>query len=173
MKRSVLVLVACGLVAAGCGPEQGGSGGATTTAAAALFDPCTQISEDVLRAAGVDPASKVSGAGGVHQSGWEICSWDAPEYSLAVLSTGRSVAEFEAKGGNVDFQDVTIAGRKGRQFRVEGASKDRACDVVFPAQQGVLQLNVLDNPILYRSKLEDPCTVLARVGEVVVPGLPR
>ncbi|WP_188827596.1 DUF3558 domain-containing protein [Nocardia camponoti] len=173
MKRSVWVLVACGFVAAGCGAEQGGSGGATTTAAAALFDPCTQISEDALRAAGVDPATKVSGAGGVHQSGWEICSWAGHNFRLGVFSTGRSVAEFENKPGNVDFQDVIVAGRQGRQYRVEGATDDLDCDIVFPARQGAVALNIINSAIVDAAKLENPCVVAARTGEVIVPALPR
>ncbi|WP_280496116.1 DUF3558 domain-containing protein [Nocardia asiatica] len=156
----------------GCGDTTNGSPttGSGTAAAQALFNPCTGIPDEALRAAGVDPATEEKGVAGVDQSGWEICRWRGGRYSMTVFSTGRTVAEFERKPGNIDFQDVTVAGRKGRQFRVEGASKNLLCDVLFPAAVGVIQLRVsnlagLDN-------LADPCTTLHRVGEPIVPVLP-
>ncbi|MFF2085341.1 DUF3558 domain-containing protein [Nocardia sp. NPDC058176] len=160
---------------AGCGGSEGSSGtgssGVSTSAKPVLWDPCAEISDEVLTAAGVDPGTEESGVGGHAQSGWEICAWDAPDYSLTVYTTDKTVEEFEQKSGNVDFQDVTIAGRQGRQFKVEGASKDLGCDVVFPAAQGVVQLEILNSPL--ETGLEDPCVYLARVGEVLVPIFPN
>ncbi len=136
-----------------------------------MFNPCTGIPDDVLRSAGVDPATEESGIAGVHQHGWEICGWIGKKYAITVYSTWRTVAEFEKKPGNVDFRDVTVAGRKGRQFKVEGASKDLDCSVLFPASQGgVLQLQIGNRASL--DDREDPCTVLYRVGELIVPVLP-
>ncbi|MCP2288154.1 DUF3558 domain-containing protein [Nocardia amikacinitolerans] len=157
--------------AVGCGGTTEGTP-STSAAQPALWNPCAEIPDDVLRASGVDPATEESGVAGVHQSGWEICGWIGKSYAITVYSTRRTVAEFEKKPGNVDFRDVTVGGRDGRQFRVEGASKNLHCDVLFPVSQGgVLQLSIsnrasLDNP-------EDPCTVLPRVGELLVPVFPN
>ncbi|WP_281917450.1 DUF3558 domain-containing protein [Nocardia sputorum] len=174
-RRITLVLLIGALTAGVVACEDTTSGtpttGSSTTAAQVLFNPCTGIPDDALRAAGVDPATEESGIAGVHQSGWEICTWKNRRYHMTVFSTSRTVAEFEKKPGNVDFQNVTIAGRAGRQFRVEGASKALDCDVVFPASQGVLQLRILNNAVL--DDLENPCTILSRVGEVIVPVLPN
>ncbi|MGV9821443.1 DUF3558 domain-containing protein [Nocardia xishanensis] len=161
----VAVVAACG------GTTEGSPSTSSSAAEAPLFNPCTGIPDDVLRSAGVDPATEESGIAGVHQHGWEICGWSGKKYAITVYSTWRTVAEFEKKPGNIDFRNVTVAGREGRQFKVEGASKDLHCDVLFPASQGgVLQLSIsnrasIDDP-------EDPCTVLYRVGESIVPVLP-
>ncbi|WP_084466996.1 DUF3558 domain-containing protein [Nocardia arthritidis] len=175
MRRRITLVLLIGALATGVvGCEDTTSGSPTasrTTAAQALFNPCTGIPDEAVRAAGVDPATEESGIAGVHQSGWEICRWDGPKYFVTVFSTGRTVSEFERKPGNVDFEDVTVAGRPGRQFRVEGASKDLDCDVLFPASQGVVQLRVQGRAS--RDDLENPCTVLHRVGESIVPTLPR
>jgi hypothetical protein len=174
-RRITLTLLISALATGVVGCEDTTSGsptvGSSTTAAQALFNPCTGIPDEALRAAGVDPATEESGIAGVHQSGWEICSWKGSKYSITVYSTGRAVAEFERKPGNVDFKDVTVAGRKGRQFRVEGASKNLDCDVLFTAAQGVVQLATMNRA--GQDGLEDPCTVLYRVGESIVPVLPR
>ncbi|MBF6302734.1 DUF3558 domain-containing protein [Nocardia amamiensis] len=172
-RRIALVLLGSLLVsgAVACGDTTNGSPTTSTPAAKALFDPCTGIPDAALKSAGVDPGTEDHGVAGVDQSGWEICRWKGSRYSMTVFSTARTVSEFENKPGNVEFQDVTVAGRVGRQFKVEGASKDLLCDVLFPASQGVVQLRIsnlagLDNH-------EDPCTTLSRVGESIVPVLPR
>ncbi|MFF0495262.1 DUF3558 domain-containing protein [Nocardia aobensis] len=139
--------------------------------ATGLWDPCTGIPDEALRASNVDAARKESGIAGIEQSGWKIGGWRGPEYAITVYSTARTVDQFENKPGHVDFADVTIAGRSGRRFRVAGASKHLNCNVVFPAQQGVIQLQVLiraalDNP-------PEPCGLLARIGENLVPWFPE
>ncbi len=173
--RSTLVPLAIALVLglAACGDESGGSPATTTTQAAAgtsaaLFDPCTGIPENALTSAGLDPASKQVGVGGVKQPGWEICGWKGADFTLGVFSNTSSVAEFERKPGNVDFQDITIAGRPGRQFRVDDAAKDQMCDVLFPARQGLLQLTLVN-----KTAGQNPCDRLASVGEAIVPALPK
>ncbi|MGY4102464.1 DUF3558 domain-containing protein [Nocardia sp. R16R-3T] len=161
-----------GLVA--CGNSKNGSpsaSGETTAAPVTLFDPCTQIPDEVLNAAGVNPSTKESGVAGVHQSGWEICNWKGPKYSLGVFSSARTVREIEQKQGNVEFQGVTIAGRQGRQFRVEGASYDLMCDVVFAAYQGIIELTLINNPVLDHPA--PPCGLLQQAGSAIVPSLPK
>ncbi|MFF0528364.1 DUF3558 domain-containing protein [Nocardia amikacinitolerans] len=173
-RRITLVLLGALLASGAIGCEDATSGSPTTTSTggvAALFNPCSEIPDDALRRAGVDPATEEPGIAGVPQAGWEICTWKSRRYHLTVLSTGRSVSEFEAKPGNVDFRDVAIAGRAGREFRVEGASKQFDCDVVFPAAQGVVQVRILNNAAM--DNLEDPCAILSRAGESIVPVLPN
>lgn len=143
----------------------------TDDKATGLWDPCTGIPDEALRASNVDAASRESGIAGIEQSGWKIGGWRGPVYAITVYSTARTVDQFENKPGNVDFADVTIAGRCGRRFRAAGASKHLNCNVVFPAQQGVIQLQlliraVLDNP-------PEPCGLLARIGEILVPWFPE
>ncbi|GGN99044.1 DUF3558 domain-containing protein [Nocardia rhizosphaerihabitans] len=174
MKRAGTAVVVAGLAVVGlvgCGSGETSSKGATTTAKPVLWNPCTEIPDDALRAAGVDPATEEKGVAGVPQSGWEICGWSGPQYSLTVYTTNKSVAQFEEKPGNVDFRDVAIAGRSGREFRVAGASKQLDCNVVFPASQGVVQLQVLGSALI--DNLGDPCQHLANAGEVLVPTFPK
>ncbi len=173
--RITLVPLAIALVVglAACGDESSGSPATTTTQAAAgtssaLFDPCTGIPDNALTSAGLDPASKQVGVGGVKQPGWEICGWKGADFTLGVFSNNSSVAEFERKPGNVDFQDITIAGRPGRQFRVDDAAKDQMCDVLFPARQGLLQLTLVN-----KTAGQNPCDRLTSVGEAIVPALPK
>ncbi|MFI1238606.1 DUF3558 domain-containing protein [Nocardia salmonicida] len=174
MKRAGTAMVIAGLAVvglAGCGSGESTSKGTTTTAKPVLWNPCTEISDAALTEVGVDPATEEKGVAGVPQSGWEICGWEGRTFAITVYSTAKTADEFETKPGNVDFRDVTIAGRPGREFRVEGASKQLDCDVVFPAGQGVVQLQVLNRASL--DGLTDPCVSLARVGETLAPTFPK
>ncbi|MBF6163558.1 DUF3558 domain-containing protein [Streptomyces gardneri] len=175
MSRRIMLTLLVGALTTGVVGCGGATNGSPTTATSAgaktLFNPCTGIPDHAVAAAGADPRSEEPGIAGVHQSGWEICSWRGAKYTITVFSTSRTVSEFERKPGNVEFQDVMVAGRQGRQFRVEGASKYLDCDVLFPAFQGVVQLRILNRAGM--DGLEEPCTVLYRVGESIVPALPR
>ncbi len=174
MQRRVAgVAVAIGAVlavmTAGCSSTTDGAATSTTSdAAAAVWDPCTQIPDSALTAAQVDPSTKDSGIAGVHQHGWEICGWKGSKYAITVYSTGKSASEVANKTGNTGQQSVTIAGRSGTEFR---QGSDTECDVVFGAQQGAVQLQVIgrlaeDHPI-------DPCQTVASVGESLVPVFPK
>ncbi|MEU4600929.1 DUF3558 domain-containing protein [Nocardia sp. NPDC023988] len=174
MKRAGMAIVLAGLAvvgAAGCEEGKSTSKGTTTTAKPVLWNPCTEIPDALLTEVGVDPATEEKGVAGVPQSGWEVCGWDGPEFALTVYTTDKQVSYFEQKPGNVDFTDVTIAGRQGRQFKVEGDTRNLWCDVVFPAEQGVVQL-AIGNSAIADGPLEDPCVYLQRAGSVLVPTFP-
>ncbi|MEU3009542.1 DUF3558 domain-containing protein [Nocardia asteroides] len=175
MNRAVTALVIAGVAVvgvAGCESGETSSRGATTTAKPVLWNPCAEIPDDVLKAAGVDPGTEEAGLAGVPQPGWEICGWMGPEYSLTVYTTGKTAKAFEQMPGNKDFTDVSIAGRSGRQFKIEGDTRNMFCDVVFPTDQGVVQLGV-NNSAIADGPLDDPCTYLQRVGSVLVPTFPK
>ena len=174
LKRAGTAVIVAGLAVvglAGCDAGESSSNGATTTAKPVLWNPCTEISDDALTAAGVDPASEEKGVAGVPQSGWEICGWMAPKFGLTVYTTDKTLAEFEAKPGNVGFTDVTVAGRPGRRFKVEGDRRNLICDVVFATRYGVVQLEVTNRASL--DGLEDPCVYLNRAGDELVPTFPQ
>ncbi|MFI6048388.1 DUF3558 domain-containing protein [Nocardia sp. NPDC051321] len=140
---------------------------------ATLWDPCYGISDDVLRTAGLLPATKDSGITRSLHDRQKICRWDAPEsaYSVTVFSADETVTETELKPWNVDFQDVTLAGRAGRRFKIAGDSKPFGCNVLFAAEQGAIQIHVFIDPSLVER--EQPCQRLDLVGRSIVPVLPR
>ncbi len=139
----------------------------------ALWNPCTEISDDVLQSAGLRPATEDSGITRPLHSRQEICRWDAPGYAYAVTvySTAETVTETEREPALVEFQDVTLAGRTGRQFRIAGDSKPFGCNVVFAAEQGGFQIRVFIDPSLVER--ENLCQRLDLVSRSIVPVLPR
>ncbi|MEU2255765.1 DUF3558 domain-containing protein [Nocardia xishanensis] len=173
-RRVMLALCAAAVLVpavAGCeGATEGTPATSTSAAQVALWNPCTEIPADVLRQTGVNPSDVESGIAGVHQSGWEICTWTAPKYFMTVFSTKRTVAEFRKMPENVDFRDVRIAGREGQQYRVEGAAKDLECEILFGARQGSVSVKISNNAGL--DGHEDPCRLVNRVAGSLVPVFP-
>jgi len=177
-RRIVGLLVggALALAAVGCGGTTDGTPTSPTTTAAAdaadLFDPCAGIPDDALVASGVDPATEDEGIAGASFPGWRICGWSGSTHFLSVFATNHTVQEFEKKTGNVEFQNITSGGRPAHQFRVEGASKDLVCDALFPIENGtVVQLHIANRPSL--DDPENPCSILERVSQHIVPLLPE
>ncbi|WP_435593449.1 DUF3558 domain-containing protein [Nocardia sp. bgisy118] len=172
-RRVMLALCAAVLVpgVAACGGSTEGAATTSTSAAqAALWNPCTEVPDDLLRQLSVDPGTEESGVAGVPQSGWEICKWSGQKYFLTVYSTGRTLQEVRDKPGNIELSDVRIGTRSGTEYRVEGASKDRNCDIVFSAQQGAVSLRIGNR--LSDANPQDPCGLARQAAEVLAPIFP-
>ncbi|MFD3743043.1 DUF3558 domain-containing protein [Nocardia sp. NPDC058633] len=132
----------------------------------ALFEPCTGVTADALRKAGVDPATKEAAGGGA--AGWQTCEWTGETAHLRVFSTSRTLEEFESESGAAAFTDLTVAGRKGR--RLAAATGPASCDVLFSADQGVIRMVVVNNATQQGA---DPCAILRQMGESIVPTFPE
>ncbi|WP_157124010.1 DUF3558 domain-containing protein [Nocardia pseudovaccinii] len=174
-----MTVVAVGmlLVATGCGSTKGGTatpstGAAGTSAAtAALWDPCTQISDQVLRKVGVSPSTKRSGIAGVEEPGWKVCSWNNDDFTVGVFSTINTVEDFKRKTDNIDFKDTSVAGRQGVEHRMASDKFDEVCSLVFPASQGVVQILIRNRTS--STNVVAPCTRAETVASNLVPVFPR
>ncbi|MFF2082610.1 DUF3558 domain-containing protein [Nocardia sp. NPDC058176] len=160
----------------GCGTSVDGT--ATTVATTTrdidsieVYNPCTELSADVLRATGVDPDSKrtVTDA----QSGptsWRVCSWypEGDPYVLTVASSSHTLDETRAKESVTILGDTTVGGRSGITFREK--SNPDGCYVAFPAAQGMFEIYAswLSNG----KKDVDSCTIAAKHAADLEPHLP-
>lgn len=178
-----MTVVAVGvlLLVTGCGSTKGGTatpstGAAGTSAAtAALWDPCTQVSDQVLQNVGLDPSSKKADVAGVPEPGWKVCGWHDPQtpfnYNVGVWSTIHTVDEFKKKKDNVDFVDISVNGRNGYQFRDAGYEVGEACYLVFPAAQGAFQITTLN--VSSKGRQVPACDRAKAAAEVIAPIFPR
>lgn len=181
---AVAVLAGALLAATGCNatnegtanPTSGTNEAATTEA---LWDPCHQIGDDILAQIGVDPSTEDDTISGVENvEGWKLCSWKdrptRPNYSLGVWSTNHTIEESKKDPNNVDFTDITIAGRDGVQFRRADDNNDDVCYLSFPSGEQTIEISVYK---AYTSKTLDddrpPCVIAASAAEILVPILPR
>ncbi|MEV0299139.1 DUF3558 domain-containing protein [Nocardia sp. NPDC050710] len=176
---TVAALAGVVLLASGCGSETDGkatpsTGVGTSAATAALWDPCTQISDQVLQKVGVVPATKESGISGVQQPGWKVCSWHDRQsgwnYSLGVWSTTNTVDDFQKKSENTNFSDISIAGRSGVTYHRMNDKDGEDCDLLFPAAQGAVLITAFNTAA---GAGVAPCDRARAAAETLVPLFPR
>ncbi|MGY1979957.1 DUF3558 domain-containing protein [Nocardia gipuzkoensis] len=164
------------LVASGC--ESGTNGTATpsttvdtSAATAALWDPCTQVSDQLLEKIGVSPSTRESGVGGVEEPGWKHCNWSSADFALGVWSTIHSVEDFKKKEGNIEFTDISVGNRTGVQYRRTKDKFDEDCDLVFPSSHGALSITIYNHAS--SKNVVAPCTRARTAAESLVPIFPR
>lgn len=146
---TMLVMAAVAALTSACGVFEGEhahDSSATTTARdidkIMVFNPCTQLSDDVLRATGVDPASKsVVTDAPTGPTSWRVCHWKPANrlYSMGVLSTSHTLDEARRNDDLTGFRDITIGTRPGLSFR-EKYDPENICHVAFSARQGMFEI---------------------------------
>ncbi|MGW4327557.1 DUF3558 domain-containing protein [Nocardia sp. NPDC004573] len=145
-----MLLVGTVALSAGCTQLSDGVAAPSTSidkkaSTAALWDPCTQISDQTLRSLDVDPSTRDSKVSGVDVEGWKTCSWHKTpdwDYTLGVWSTVYTVEDFKKKSDNVDFAAISIAGHSGFRFRRASDTRNEDCSLVFPVSQGSVQITI-------------------------------
>lgn len=171
MRRGVVVAAAAlSLLATGCGGSTEGTPQPSSEAAVALWDPCTEVGGAELATLKLDPGTKETGVAGVEEPGWKVCSWNNTDYSLGVFSTRRTIQEFRDKPDNVDFRDITIAGRPAVQHGTASDDRNEVCSVLFPVGQGTVQFLVLNSAGSRNGA--DPCARATQAATVLAARIP-
>ncbi|MFE3546000.1 DUF3558 domain-containing protein [Nocardia sp. NPDC059177] len=143
MMRLVGVVAAgCAVLAlAGCSQDVAGqpeASGAPLTKEQ-LFDPCS-VPDDVLLAAGADPASKDDNPFSVERAEWKGCSWKTPGYFLNFHSTTKTVQEFRENDYFHDFTDITVGDRLALQYLLGTRTPIDQCAIAFATSRGTVTL---------------------------------
>ncbi|WP_330232110.1 DUF3558 domain-containing protein [Nocardia sp. NBC_00508] len=171
---TIAALAGVVLVASGCGSNTNGTATPSTDMSAAtamLWDPCTQVSNSTLQQIGVRADTKRSGVAGVEEPGWKVCSWNNEDFNLGVSTTIHTVDDFKAKPDNIDFSDISIAGRDGVQHRRSSDRFNELCDLVFPASSGSYGVTI-SNRASSKNPTE-PCASARAAAAVLVPSFPH
>ncbi|WP_378738562.1 DUF3558 domain-containing protein [Nocardia brasiliensis] len=176
--RGIALVVGVVLGLAGCGGSTDGSptatGGpsATTTSAtgkpsgskdpdSAIWDPCTALPDDALRADGLNPESKDKDVAGVDPTGWKVCGWrsSARWYDLSVMSSIVTLQQFQQRSDFEGFTAMTVAGRPALRYTNVGDEKRLDCGVAVDVPQGSARGSVLFavTTRLSVGRLGEPC----------------
>ncbi|MEU7217262.1 DUF3558 domain-containing protein [Nocardia iowensis] len=143
-------MVVAGLVA-GCssGGEapktEGPSGKSTNGERTVEFNPCTELSDQALRAARIDPASKdvVTDAPTGPVSA-RVCQWNAVggPYFVSVSSSVYTQDEARKNDKLTGFRDVQVGPRAGLIYQDKADEDKLRCYVSLPAAQGMFEVTV-------------------------------
>ncbi|MGW6727285.1 DUF3558 domain-containing protein [Nocardia sp. NPDC055029] len=181
MMRVAIGAVVVSAAASGCGPG-GETGSAQPTTRdldkIVVFNVCSQLSDEVLRGAGLDPATKdVVTDPPSGPSTWRVCNWKPADdrygsgrRTVGVYSTSHTLAETRDKSSVIDVKDAKVGSRQGLMFR-EKSSPNR-CFVAFEAEQGMFEVDVawLSNE---GPRVGDPCDMAAKYAANLEPHLPK
>lgn len=181
MLRLAVGTVAASAVITGC--NGGGESAAPTTTVRDLdkivvFNVCSQLSDEVLRGAGLDPATKdVVTDPPTGPSTWRVCNWKPLDdrygrgsRNIGVFSTSHTLAEARTKPSVVDLKETTVGSRPGLTFREKNDSD--GCMVAFEADQGMFEVRVswLSNE---GPRVGDVCEMAAKYAANLEPQLPK
>ncbi len=154
-KVVVGVMVCAAGLASGCGTVAGEAKPYDPTASQPVFNPCDDLSDDAVRAVGMDPATEARDILGVQQPGWNICEWDGPAYALGVAATNFTLDDVRRNPEFKGFEQVELPGRDAIQFRSATGVNDDRCYVATPSGSGT----VLISATLPVGRPGDPCAL--------------
>ncbi|WP_338772496.1 DUF3558 domain-containing protein [Nocardia vulneris] len=179
--RTVLVGAAVTALVTGCSPTKDGtpttSSGKPANGEQKVFNPCTELSDEALRATKADPASKhvVTDApsGGVVA---RICKWTSTEgpYFVTVSSTSYTLDDVRKNTEAVVLGDVKVGPRSGLISGSKGDADKLECYVSLPAAQGTVDVSV-GWRYSERSSMPEapPCRLAVRHATDLEPYLPK
>ena len=174
--HAVIGVLAGAAILTGCTQTVTGSAIRTshTELGANLFNPCTQLPDDVIAQVGLDPATKrvVTDAptGPVDA---RICAWQVPgkPYRVDVLSLVYTIDKIRENTALTDFHDVTIGPRRSMESRSIHSRPGEDCYISMQAEQGMFEVS-----IAWRSTAqitEDTCALAIRYAVALEPHLPK
>lgn len=175
--RVLLALAATAVLATGCTSSTEGAATETaapkTAAPVEVFNPCTQLPDGAITAAGLDPGSKdvtVDPPSG--PSTWRVCLWrsDGNEFFVSIFSTSHTLDEARANQELVNVSETPIAGRRGLTFMDKTDADGESCYAAIPAAQGMFEINAAWTIDAERNR--DICEVAIQYATALEPHLP-
>ncbi|QIS04743.1 DUF3558 domain-containing protein [Nocardia brasiliensis] len=181
--RTLTIIVGAALVLGGCDDTSGtpSTSGAPSTSATtsvgvpvkdqAPWDPCS-LPVDALRATGLDPDSKKSGAAGVEFDGWKVCRWRAQTrwYSLGVLAGTPTLKDVQNRSDFNGFKSFQVGGRPAVQFGRASDPERLGCSVAVEVPAGSVIFDMLTR--YGEPQQADPCSVAAKHANDLAKYLP-
>ncbi|MBF6161349.1 DUF3558 domain-containing protein [Nocardia cyriacigeorgica] len=174
---AVLLAAGCNTTVDGEATTQGdGAASAGSPTAVAIFNPCSDLSEQALTDAGLDPSTERTSidppSGGAD---WRICSWKPSDssatYRVDVFSTSYTIDEARQNDNLTGFKDVTIGPRSGVTLYDKSDTKRDRCYAAFPAEQGMFEVAVTWRGS--SSDMPDMCVIAVDQATKLEPNLPK
>lgn len=174
-------VLAAGLLTAGCGGVTGEGSSVDTTEQkpeTVAFNPCDELSDDALRAAGLDPNTKKDSVNSPTGGGvWKICFWrplDRTPYAVSVGTTTFTQDDLADNPTVTGFEDVQIGSRAGKTYRQANSSMNLRCYVSMPSGGGMANI-IVDWDASEKDSAPNtpPCSLAVERARELEPYLPQ
>ncbi|WP_191094019.1 DUF3558 domain-containing protein [Nocardia colli] len=179
--RGIALVVGVGLVLAGCekttdgAPTGTGASSASSSAKpsgskdpdAAIWDPCTALPDDALRADELNPDTRTKDIARFDPTGWKVCAWrsTAKWYDLGIYSGEPTLQQVRQRQDLESVVPLTVGGHPALRFLfADDAEKRLDCGVAVEVPQGKAAGTVafLVTTRYSIGKLGDPCDQATR-----------
>ncbi|MGV9822330.1 DUF3558 domain-containing protein [Nocardia xishanensis] len=171
------VLAGCTSTVGGNATEEGSSP-VSHNESVPLFNPCTDLSDEVLRGDKLDPATKQVSVDSESndEAWWKVCNWRSTEgpYAVSVFSTRRTVPERRANDQSLMIEDVAVGSRAGVVHTKRHDPDKLTCYVSVPATQGMFEVGIAWRYSERESMSQSPpCDLAERHMRYFEPILPK
>ncbi len=141
----------------------------------AAFNPCTDLSDEAVRAASADPASKAVVTDAGPQASTKACGWrstDGP-HSLGIGSLNQSLSDVPKNTKLVNVRETTVGPRQALMYNddFDEKSDKNSCWVGFDYSGGLIEINIDWDYLV--PKTADPCDLALDRAKKLEPYLPR
>ncbi|WP_459547579.1 DUF3558 domain-containing protein [Nocardia sp. X0981] len=128
-----------------------------------VFDPCTWISDDAIREAGFDPATRKRGKDFLAEWTFLVCGFESEVIVLSVMSGNVTLEEETEKNGSWQ-QPITVNGREATMGR-EPERRD-SCTVNIRTKVGAV---FVDQLLSHEGRIQgtDPCVDIEKTAAII------
>ncbi len=169
MRHGLVVVVAMGLLAAGCGSQAPGVPAQPPVANASRVDMCAVLTDAELTGLGIKLETRKQ----VNELGVVGCQWVGKPITLSLERDEDTIAAYQARRDDpafTSFSDNRVNGRAGIQLSVE---RDRT-DCAQLMDGGPVSLTVAVAPAFsLDSPKMDSCAEALRIAKMIEPRLPK
>ncbi|WP_280490466.1 DUF3558 domain-containing protein [Nocardia carnea] len=145
--RAMLATAAAAALVAGCTSSTDGvatgTSAPTTTGPIEVFNPCTELPDQVVTEVGLSPASKdVVTDAPEGESSWRVCAWRTPDnlIRVSILSTSHTLDEARTNENLVQTVETTVGSRPALRSYDKAETDGRSCYTSFAAEQGMFEI---------------------------------
>jgi len=176
-----IVLAALAICAfAGCSPNEDGhkdNGGSlssvvppTGLVAQHAFDPCTDIHDGLISAAGLDPSSRKPSV--VAQTfKYEGCSYESRDKIVAIIISADTTFQKQSERFRATGQFISVNGRPTIIGQNEISHND-GCDIVFQLNSGVMFIDqTIKSDAMFAGM--QGCDGADQIANAIEPSLPK
>ncbi|WP_280508561.1 DUF3558 domain-containing protein [Nocardia flavorosea] len=145
--RVMLATAAATALVTGC--TSGTDGVATTTVAPTttgpieVYNPCSELPDQVVAEVGLNPASKdIVTDAPEGETSWRVCAWLTPDdlILVSVLSTSHTLDEARANKNLVHKVETTVGSRPALRSNDKTEIDGKSCYTSFAAEQGMFEI---------------------------------
>ncbi|WP_063128259.1 DUF3558 domain-containing protein [Nocardia fusca] len=178
LTRAALTTAVAAVLATGCtSSTEGavtGTTAPTTTGPIEIFNPCTELSDQVLSEVGLDPLTKsVTTDAPTGETSWRVCNWRTPDSTLmiGVYSTSHTLDEARKNEELVEKSETTVGSRPALTFFDDSETDGTSCYTAMAAEQGMFEINA--SWFLDATRNRDICAIATEYAALLEPHLPR